>query len=378
MSQLEKILVRGVNWLGDAVMTTPALQRLREAKPQAHITLHTHAKLADLWQHHPAVDAVMTFNDDDGVFAVGRKLRSENFSIALVLPNSPRSALEVFLARIPQRIGLARPWRNAFLTHPIPPRVEAVAMHKRSLAEIHEANLAGTASHGRAVLRSSAHHLHQYLHLTAALGANPEPLPPRLEVTTTEITAVKQRFGFTGDSGAPLFGLNAGAEYGPAKRWPRERFVAAAVELQRRTNCHWWIFGGRADEPMASGIAADILAAKTGPPESVRCIAGQTTLRELCGALKACHLFITNDTGPMHVAAAVGTPVIVPYGSTSPELTGPGMPGDPRHRLIQSQVPCSPCFLRECPIDFRCMNSISVDAVVEAAMQTVWALTLGL
>ena len=114
------------------------------------------------------------------------------------------------------------------------------------------------------------------------------------------------------------------------------------------------------------------------PPESVRCIAGLTTLRELCGALKACHLFITNDTGPMHVAAAVGTPVIVPYGSTSPQLTGPGMPGDPRHRLIQSQVPCSPCFLRECPIDFRCMNSISVDAVVEAAMQTVWALTLGL
>ena len=373
MSQPDKILVRGVNWLGDAVMTTPALQRLRESKPQARITLLTHAKLGDLWQHHPAIDTVMTFNDDDSVFAVGTKLRSENFSIALVLPNSPRSALEVFLARIPQRIGLARPWRTFLLTHPVAPRVEAVAMHKRSLAEIHKVNLAGTSAPLRSAISPSAHHLHQYLHLAAALGANPEPLPPHLEVTTMEIAAVKQRFGFPVDSHAPLFGLNAGAEYGPAKRWPRERFVAAAVELQRRTNCRWWIFGGRADEPLASGIAADILAAKIGPPESVRCIAGQTSLRELCAALKACHLVITNDTGPMHVAAAVGTPVIVPYGSTSPELTGPGLPGDSRHRLIQSPAPCSPCFLRECPIDFRCMNGINVDAVVEAAMRTVRA-----
>ena len=85
--------------------------------------------------------------------------------------------------------------------------------------------------------------------------------------------------------------------------------------------------------------------------------------------LKLCRVLLTNDTGPMHVAAALGTPVVVPFGSTSPELTGPGMPGDPRHRLIRGGVPCAPCFLRECPIDFRCMNSISVDAVVEAAIQ---------
>jgi heptosyltransferase-2 len=169
-----------------------------------------------------------------------------------------------------------------------------------------------------------------------------------------------------------LSGLNPGAEYGPAKRWPRERFVAAAVELQRRTNCHWWIFGGKTDEPLASGIAAEIVATKSGPPESVRCLAGQTSLRELCAALKACDLVLTNDTGPMHVAAAVGTPVVVPFGSTSPELTGPGLPGDPRHRLVKSSTPCSPCFRRECPIDFRCMNGISVQSVVEAAMKLAW------
>src|SRR6187551_558193 len=96
----ERILVRGVNWLGDAVMTTPALQRLREAKPKAHITLLTHAKLADLFTHHPAIDSVLTFRDEDGVFAVARKIAAEHPSVALVLPNSPRSALEMFLARV--------------------------------------------------------------------------------------------------------------------------------------------------------------------------------------------------------------------------------------------------------------------------------------
>lgn len=370
MTAPEKILVRGVNWLGDAVMTTPALQRLREAKPGAHISLLTSAKLADLWRHHPALDAVLTFQPGESVFAVAKKLRAENFSTALVLPNSPRSALEVFVARIPQRIGLARPWRNLFLTQRLAPRPAEATMRKRSVSEIQRL-IAGAVTTPDSPLAPSAHHLHQYLHLAAALGAKPEPLPPRLEVTVEEVLAIRKRFGFSGDSGARLLGLNPGAEYGPAKRWPRERFVAAAIALQRRTACHWWIFGGQADEPLASGIAAEIAAAKTGPPDSVRCLAGQTLLRELCAALKACDVVVTNDTGPMHVAAAVGTPVVVPFGSTSPELTGPGLPGDTRHRLIKAQVPCSPCFRRECPIDFRCMNSISVESVVESVLQVL-------
>ena len=366
--------MRGVNWLGDAVMGTPALLRLREAKPSAHLTLLTDAKLADLWRQHPAVDSVAMFATGESVFTVARRLREGNFSTAIVLPNSPRSALEVFLARIPRRIGLARPWRNLLLTDAVPALPGIHRMRKRSKQEILELTTPGDARltrRGGSDYAATDHQMRHYLHLMSVLGANAEPVPPRLEVSSDEVQAIKARFGIPAGTGIRLFGLNAGAEYGPAKRWPRERFVAAAVELQRRTNCHWWILGGKADQSLADGLASEITSARSGGRDSIKCLAGQTSLRELCAAMKACDVVLTNDTGPMHVAAAVGTPVVVPFGSTSPELTGPGLPGDPRHRFIKADVPCSPCFLRECPIDFRCMNGISVDAVVTAVLEAV-------
>lgn len=366
-----RILVRGVNWLGDAVMTTPALQRLRESQPLAHIALLTPEKLAGLWTHHPDLDQVLTIAPRESVWSVARHLRKLDFTHALVLPNSPRSALEVALAGIPVRFGLARPWRSFLLTHRIPPRPESIVMHKRTRSEIKQLTSAQPMP-ARATMPHSAHHLHHYLHLAAALGASPESVPPRLLVTPAEVESVQRRFGFSVASGKArpwLLGLNAGAEYGPAKRWPRERFVAAAVEVLRRTGGTCWIFGGPADVALAEGIAAEILAAKPGPPDSVRSLAGQTSLRELCAALKACDVVLTNDTGPMHVAAAVGARVVTPFGSTSPELTGPGRPGETRHSLLTATVPCAPCFLRKCPIDFRCMTSISVEQVVMAVLR---------
>ena len=142
----QRILVRSVNWLGDAVMTTPALQRLREARPDAHITLLAPAKLADIWQNHPAINALQTFTNEDGPVSIGRRLRAENFDVGLVLPNSPRSALELWLARIPERIGYARPWRNWFLTQAVAARPGAMAMHKRSPAEINRLIQPGAAT----------------------------------------------------------------------------------------------------------------------------------------------------------------------------------------------------------------------------------------
>ena len=195
------------------------------------------------------------------------------------------------------------------------------------------------------------------------MGANPEPLAPLLFVTHGEVAAVKKKFGLEEISG-PIFGLNPGAEYGPAKRWPVEKFIAAALEVQKRTNCTWLIFGGKGDAAVAAQIHSSLAAR-----HSSHNLASQTNLRELMALLKCCRVLLTNDTGPMHVAAALGTPVVVPFGSTSPELTGPGLPGDSRHRLLKSDVPCSPCFLRECPIDFRCMHGISVEQVADAVVQ---------
>jgi heptosyltransferase-2 len=361
----QRILVRGVNWLGDAVMTTPALLRLREKFPAAKITLLTHAKLKDIWSNHPAINDLEIFTNTDSAWTISRRLRPKNFDLGLVLPNSPRSAFELWLAGIPRRVGYARAWRNMFLTQAIPSRPGAVAMRKRSEAEIKQ-----LIQQNAPVTRppASAHHIYNYLHLTAALGANPESLPPQLAVADAAVAqfAAKFNLNVAGDNAPPFYGLNAGAEYGPAKRWPEERFTEAAIEIQRRTRCRWLIFGLAAEASTAARITTNINRA-AGESSAVN-LAGATTLTELCAALKLCRLLLANDSGPMHVAAALGTPVIVPFGSTSPEFTGPGLPGDPRHFLLRANAPCSPCFLRECPIDFRCMTGISVAQVVAAVL----------
>jgi heptosyltransferase-2 len=126
------------------------------------------------------------------------------------------------------------------------------------------------------------------------------------------------------------------------------------------------LFGAKSDRPITAPIAAALHASRITHHD----LAGRTSLRELMALSKLCRVLLTNDTGPMHVAAALGTPVVVPFGSTSSELTGPGLPGDPRQHILQSTVACSPCFLRECPIDFRCMNGISVESVVQAVLAT--------
>jgi heptosyltransferase-2 len=361
-----RILIRGTNWLGDAVMTTPALLRLREKYPEAHIALLCPEKLADLWRHHPAVDEIISFAAGEGVFSVAKKLRPGKFDLALVLPNSPRSALEIFLARIPQRIGYAKPWRNLFLTQTVSPRSEAVKMHKRTEAEIRQL-VSGNPKlkTQNSKLSPTAHQIHEYLHLTATLGANPQPLAPQLAVTTEEIESAKRKFGLD-KIPQPIFGLNPGAEYGPAKRWPVEKFIAAAKEIHKQTNCAWLIFGGKGDAELAARIATETQNSRL----TTQNLSGRTSLRELMALLKSCRVLLTNDTGPMHVAAALGTPVVVPFGSTSPELTGPGLPAESRHRLLKSDAPCSPCFLRECPIDFRCMHGIGVEQVVEAVVDS--------
>jgi len=355
-----KILVRGVNWLGDAVMTTPALMRLREAHPSADITLLTPSKLAELWTAHPAINAVMPVEPGETLFQTAGRLRQQRFDTAIVFPNSPRSALETFFGRVPERIGLARPWRTWALTKPVTPRAQEVETRKRSASEVRQL-VREQPTKPRDTWPETAHQILDYLHITAALGANSAALAPVIVVQPDEITAARKRFSPPEDR--PLFGLNAGAEYGSAKRWPLERFIETARIVYEQTNCHWWIFGNTAERPLAESIIAKL------PKGAAQSLAGKTSLRELCAAFKACGVLLTNDTGPMHLAAAVGTPVVVPFGSTSPELTGPGWLPGAGHELLRGQAPCAPCFRRECPIDFRCMTSITVESAIRAVLR---------
>jgi heptosyltransferase II len=380
----ERIIVRGVNWLGDAVMTMPALCRLRQACPDAHIAVLTPSKLAELYACQPAVDAIVTTTRDEPVTHLSRRMRTENFDTCLIFTNSLGGAYPFWRAGIPRRIGYAEGARRLLLTHPVRRSRDMDKIRRRSPAEIRRAIARAEtvfAADAQKPSPPARHHIHHFLNLVAVLGADKTPLPPALHVGTADRDALIRRFGLpTPNNRYPLFGLNAGAEYGLAKRWPPERFLTAAIAIQQQTDCRWILFGGKADVELASRLEHEIQAktnaerAPSGGPQpekpakTVWNLAGQTNLRELCAALSLCSVVLTNDTGPMHIAAAVGTPVVVPFGSTSSALTGPGLPGDTRHRLLQSAAPCAPCFQRVCPIDFRCMNTIRVSDVVDAVL----------
>jgi heptosyltransferase-2 len=369
VDQASRILVRGVNWLGDAVMTTPALQRLRERFPDAKITLLTEGKLAELWKHHPAVDETISFSREEGVLPLLRRLREQRFDLALIFPNSFRSAFECWRAGVPVRVGYGGNARSLLLTQNVAHPAKEFKMRKRSVAEVRNL-IASNSERSRTAVPATAHHIHHYLLLVKAVGARDEPMRPQIHVRPEETSAFAAKFGLSGQ--VKLFGLNAGAEYGPAKRWPAENFIAAAIEISRAVKSSWLVFGGAGDVELNSRIASEINSTfRKGISNGLLAIntAGRTTLRELCAGLALCSTVLTNDSGPMHVAAAVGARVVVPFGSTSPELTGPGLPGDERHTILRSPPPCAPCFLRSCPIDLRCLTQIKVDDAVAAVLK---------
>jgi heptosyltransferase-2 len=349
-----------VNWLGDAVISSTALSRLKEALPQSSITLFCPEKLAPLWQQHPAVQQILSFPTGSSAFAAASLLRREKFDLALIFPNSFRSALEPWLAGVPKRIGYGGRGRRLLLTRTIPRPLQK-KMRKRSDAEVKALIRKGTPREEN--YSSGDHHIFHYLNLVAALGANATPRQPELFVSEVEVRNFLMKCGL--DPSLPVFGLNPGAEYGPAKRWPLERFAEAAIRIHQRQPARWVVFGGSNDKALAEELC---LRLQTSGVDVLN-LAGSTSLRELMAGLKCCRALLTNDTGPMHVAAALGTRVIVPFGSTSPELTGPGLPGRRLHALIKGEASCAPCFRRECPIDFRCMRAIPVDLVVETFLK---------
>jgi len=353
MPNPQNILIRGVNWLGDAIMTLPALHRLREANPKSKLTLLTDEKLSGLWESNRHYDEILEFKKGESPYAVGKRLKNYSYDTALILPNSFRAALECWHGDIPQRIGYADNWRSFLLTDAIKPRTESIPMQKRVKIDI-EYRLINQLE--PQTFPASAHHIHQYLHLVKQLGASNTPMAPKLLPKDGEPTYE------TPHQPRPYLGIIPGAEYGPAKCWPVENFIETANQLINNHQVHIFLLGGPNDVKTANKITSKLPAGHTTN------LTGKTSLAKLVRVLSDCDVILSNDSGPMHVAAATGTPVVVPFGSTSPDLTGPGLPKDATssHQMLRTDAGCSPCFLRKCPIDSRCLKSITPDKVIRA------------
>ncbi len=321
-----RIVIRSSNWLGDAVMSVPAVRAIKAGRPDAHVTILAKSKIADFWKTVSAVDAVIEIGKSDTVFHVARKLRSGGFDVAVIFPNSVRSALEPFLAGIPRRVGFESRWRSALLNQLGP--------------EVNKA-------------RPPEHHVQHYLRLAASIGAHItdwESYPKRMKPLPRSGSA----------NNAPIkLGLCAGADYGPAKRWLPERFAEVAQTVASQRQCEWVLLGTAADTAIGEQIAGVLDGKCTN-------LIGKTSLNELITALSECRVLLTNDTGTMHLAAFLEVPTVSIFGSTEPALTGPL--GE-RHIVLRHHVECSPCFLRECPIDLRCMKAVQVDEAVKAVLR---------
>ena len=321
-----QILIRSSNWLGDAVMSVPAVRAIKAGRPDARVTIAAPEKIAPMWKLVPEVDAIIPL-PGSRLLSVVRLLRREpSFDVAILFPNSVRAALESWLTRIPRRVGYRGHWRRWLLNQivPVPRKPGPPEHHSLRFLRIARECGADTFNFDRSLAGV------QYSTSNVQMAINRQPIK---------------------------IGLCPGAEYGPAKRWLPERFAEAAEKISAQSSVQWILFGTPRDATVGDQIAAAL---------GDRCVnrVGQTTLDQLIDELRECRLLLTNDTGTMHLAALLGVPVVAIFGSTEPRLTSPLGNG---HIVLRHHVECSPCFLRECPIDFRCMKAVSVQEVANAA-----------
>jgi heptosyltransferase-2 len=337
-----KILVRATNWVGDAVMSLPALHALREQFPQAHIAILAKPWVADLYGREPFCNEVIPYEPARGWagwrerWHIARKLQARKFDCAILLQNAFEAALIAYLARIPVRIGYNRDARRLLLTKAIPvPKAAEIPLHQRFyyLELLKRAKVIDCYSESVAVRLSGA---------KQAADAGRAQL---------------QSFGVQGR----VVGVSAGAAYGSAKRWIPERFAEAAAKIAQEIGASTVaVFGSEAERAVCETVCRETNR------RDVKCVnfAGRTTLGEFIEMAAACDVYLTNDSGPMHVASALGVPTVAIFGATDDHATGPA---GVNSQVVREPVECSPCLLRECPIDHRCMTRVSAEQVTRAA-----------
>ncbi len=337
-------MVRAPNWVGDAVMCIPALEALRQRFPAAEIVVVSKPWVAELYWYHPAINRQIVYDREGkhhgrrGFRELINNLRGEQFDMAILFQNAFHAAWMAWRAEIPIRIGFAREGRQVLLTDAVTPPPRAAYRHQ----------------------------VYDYIQLLfrAGLIARPDPVrsweEPMLKLTDAERTWAERQLKALGLGGPRyLVGIHPGASFGPAKRWLPERFAALADRLVGALSADVLIFGSADEKPLAEQIAQAMR-------HSPLVMAGQTSLRQMMALFGQCCLAITNDSGPMHVAAGLGLPLVAIFGSTDERATGPL---NPLARVVKARVECSPCGLRVCPVDFRCMRGVAVEDVHRVALE---------
>jgi heptosyltransferase-2 len=336
-SSISRVCVRATNWLGDAVMSLPAIRAIRQVFPHAHIALVARPRVADLYARERSLDRIIPYPAQNGLGAkraFAAVLRREHFDAAILLQNAFDAALVAWLAGIPERIGYNRDARGLLLTQAIPvPESGEIPRHERFY----------------------------YLELLRRAGwieRFPDTPAIRLEGIDEARAAGAAHLARLGIA-SPAVGISPGAAYGSAKRWLPERFADVAQILAPSAVL---LFGSAGERPLCETVAEPL---RRGGID-VRNLAGETTLREFIDLAAACRLFLTNDSGAMHVASALGVPTVAVFGATDDTTTGPT---GALARVVREHAECSPCLLRECPIDHRCMTAVTVERTAAVARE---------
>ena len=340
--RIERVVVRGVNWVGDAVMTVPALRELRRVLPLAHITLATRPWAEGLFADADFLDHLLIYERRPrklrDVARQVREWRARRFDLALLFQNAFEAALIARAARVPLRVGYATDGRRALLTHPLP--------------------VPGW--------RSERHEVFYYLNLVAELeralygASSVEEREPQFDLTVSEARKAEARATLAAQGVSlmrPLVALCPGSTNSRAKRWPTENYSALGDRFVREAGAEVLLVGSIDELEVSREVEARMI-------ERPHVLTGRTNLAQAVAVLSLVDLLVTNDTGPAHISSALGRPTLVIFGPTDPRTTRPFAA---TAEIIRKPPDCAPCMLRDCPIDHRCMTAISPAEVFERA-----------
>jgi heptosyltransferase-2 len=330
---IRRIVIRSTNWIGDAIMTTPAVRSIRKNFPHAHITLLAKPWVMPVFQYSPYIDDIMHYDANgchsglQGKIQLIKDISARQFDTAILLQNAIEAAILTFCARIDRRIGFNTDARGMLLTHAVPISKDIKRIHQTQYY-VKMLELAGIQNAG--------------LNLELFIG------------TQDRVSAYRFLKEINSSPEIRWIGLNPSATYGTAKQWFPQRFAQLADRIAKEYHAGILIFGGPKDRELGEQVCEIMQMPAVN-------MAGQTTLGMAMALIQQCHAFITNDSGLMHIACALQTPLVAIFGSTNPITTGPI---GPNSHIVQVETPCSPCLLTECPEKHHiCMDGVSVDMV---------------